>query len=99
MTFKQILDKAKENNIPAWRLTVGTEVDSYLDNKEVKVDEDTFETICEFVYDWVISTEATPYEVVNNLMEAINENDQFELTSESISNNWQELTEIINRMF
>lgn len=99
MTFKQILDKAKENNIPAWRLTVGTEVDSYLDNKEVKVDEDTFETICEFVYDWVINTEATPYEVVNNLMEAINENDQFELTSESISNNWQELTEVINRMF
>jgi hypothetical protein len=99
MTFKQILDKAKENNIPAWRLIVGTEVDSYLDNKEVKVDEDTFETICEFVYDWVIGTEATPYEVVNNLMGAINENDQFELTSESISNNWQELTEVINRMF
>ncbi len=99
MTFKQVLDKAKENNITAWRLMVGVEVDSYLDGRDLAVDEKTFETICEFVYDWCTNTDATPYEVISNLVMTIEDHDQFEFTSENISNNWQELTEVINRMF
>lgn len=99
MTFKQLLSKAKENNILAYRLVVATEVENYLDINGTQVSEDVYEAICEFVYDWVLNTEASATEVVDNLVRAIEENDQFEFTVESISDNWQELTDIINRMF
>lgn len=99
MTFKQILERANKNYIPVWRLWVATEVNDYLSNAETIVDENTFEAICDFVYDWIINTSATPFEVIENLARAINENEQFEFTSESINDNWQELTEIINGMF
>lgn len=99
MTFKQVLSKAKENNILAYRLVVATEVENYLDINDTQVSEDVYEAICEFVYDWVLSTEASATEVVDNLVRAIEDNDQFEFTVESISNNWRELTDIINRMF
>lgn len=99
MTFKQVLSKAKENNILAYRLVVATEVENYLDINDTQVSEDVYEAICEFVYDWVLRTEASATEVVDNLVRAIEDNDQFEFTVESISNNWRELTDIINRMF
>lgn len=99
MTFKQMLKIAENNNIQAYRLVVATEVESYIESSDIQISEDTFETMCEFVYDWVINTSATPYEVINNLVKAITRDDQFEFTSESISNNWRELTEVINQMF
>jgi hypothetical protein len=99
MTFKQVLDKAKENNILAYKLVVATEVDNYLDINDIQVSEDTYEAMCEFVYDWVLNTDASANEVVDNLVRAIENNDQFDFTVDSINDNWQELTDIINRMF
>jgi hypothetical protein len=99
MTFKQVLSKAKENNILAYKLVVATEVDNYLDINEIQVSEDTYEAMCEFVYDWVLNTDASANEVVDNLVRAIKNNDQFDFTVDSINDNWQELTDIINRMF
>jgi hypothetical protein len=99
MTFKQVLSKAKENNILAYKLVVATEVDNYLDINEIQVSEDVYEAICEFVYDWVLNTDASANEVVDNLVKAIEGNDQFDFTVYSINDNWQELTDIINRMF
>jgi hypothetical protein len=99
MTFKQVLSKAKENNILAYKLVVATEVDNYLDINDIQVSEDTYEAMCEFVYDWVLNTDASANEVVDNLVRAIENNDQFDFTVDSINDNWQELTDIINRMF
>jgi hypothetical protein len=99
MTFKQVLDKAKENDIRAYKLLVATEVDNYLDINDIQVSEDTYEAMCEFVYDWVLNTDASANEVVDNLVRAIENNDQFDFTVDSINDNWQELTDIINRMF
>jgi hypothetical protein len=99
MTFKQVLDKAKENDIRAYKLLVATEVDNYLDIKDIQVSEDAYEAMCEFVYDWVLNTDASATEVVSNLVRAIEGNDQFNFTVNSINDNWQELTDIINRMF
>ena len=99
MTFKQVLKVAEENKIRAYQLVVAQEVENYLDINDTQVSEDVYEAICEFVYDWVLNTEASATEVVSNLVRAIEGNDQFEFTVESISDNWQELTDIINRMF
>ena len=99
MTFKQVLSKAEENNILAYKLVVATEVENYLDITGNQVSEDVYEAICEFVYDWVLKTQASATEVVFNLVRAIEENDQFEFTVDSINDNWQELTDAINEMF
>lgn len=97
MTFKQVLKIAEEHNIQAFRLLVATEVKDYLDINEVNVSEDEFETICEFVYDWVLNTEAQPLEVVDNLVKAIQEDEN--ITFSTIADYWSELTDTINRMF
>lgn len=97
MTFKQVLKIAEEHNIQAFRLLVATEVKDYLDINEVNVSEDEFETICEFVYDWVLNTEAQPLEVVDNLVKAIQEDEN--ITFSNIADYWSELTDTLNRMF
>lgn len=99
MTFKQILDKARENYIPAWRLMVATEVDEYLINNEIEVDEETFETLCSFVYDWVINTSATSYEVTKKLIDLIQDSDYYKFDSENIEYYWDEITKDLNQMF
>lgn len=97
MTFKQIYEKAKENNITAWRLMVATEVAEFFENKEYTLIEEEFEEICCFVYDWVLSTEATPYEVVENLFIIINANRKYQF--KHIGRYWNEITEEMNGMF
>lgn len=99
MTFKQILDKARENCIPAWRLMVATEVDEYLTLNEIKVDEETFETLCCFVFDWVINTSATSYEITKKLIDLIQDSDYYKFDSENIQYYWDEITKEINQMF
>lgn len=97
MTFKQIMDKAIENHIPAWRLLVAVEVDCSADNHDVKLTDEQFENVCEFVYDWCISTEATAQEIVNNLFYVILENEGY--TFDNFTDYWSEITDKINHMF
>lgn len=97
MTFKQILDKARENHIPAYKLMVATEVDNYIVEQEITLNAEEFETICEFVYDWVLNTSATAYEVIVNLFRTIADDDYVKFSN--INEHWDYLTEKINRMF
>lgn len=99
MTFKQILDKARENYIPAWRLAAATEVDEYLVNNEIEVNEETFETLCCFVYDWVINTSATTFEITKKLIDLIQNSDYYKFDAENIEYYWDEITKEINQMF
>ena len=94
MNFKQTLEKAKENNIEAYRLVASSEVADYLENNEVEVSENEFEQISHFVYDWIIHTEATPYEVVNALVSIIQDNDYYKFSD--IYKDWNELTKEVN---
>lgn len=97
--FKEILDKARQNYIPAWRLVIATEVDSYLENNAIKVNDETFEVICCFVYEWVNSTEALPYEVIDNLVKLIQNSDYYKFDGENINYYWDEITKDLNQMF
>lgn len=97
MTFKQILDKAKENYIPAWRLMVATEVDEFFTEIEYELTEEEFETVSCFVYDWVIGCEATPREVVERLYKVITEDDYYKFSN--IDHYYNEIVEEINQMF
>lgn len=97
MTFKQILDKARENYIPAWRLMVATEVDEFFENKECKLTEEEFELVCDFVYEWIIGCEATPREVLERLYTVITEDDYYKFSN--IDHYWAEIVHEINGMF
>ena len=88
--FKQTLEKAKENNIEAYRLVASSEVADYLENNELEVSDYEFEQICNFVYDWIIHTDAQPYEVVNALVSIIQESDYYKFAD--IHCDWNELT-------
>lgn len=97
MTFKQILDKARDNYIPAWRLMVATEVDEFFEDKKYKLTEEEFELVCDFVYEWIIGCEATPAEVLERLYKVITEDDYYKFSN--IDHYWSELVEEINKMF
>lgn len=97
MNFKQTLEKAKENKIEAYRLVASSEVADYLENNEIEYTEEDFEQICAFVYDWIIHTEATPYEVVNALVEIIQASDYYKFSD--IYQDWNELTKEVNERF
>jgi hypothetical protein len=97
MNFKQTLEKANENNIEAYRLVASSEVADYLENNEVEVSDDEFEQICAFVYDWIINTDANPYEVVNVLVDVIQADDYYKFSD--IYKDWNELTKKVNERF
>lgn len=97
MNFKQTLEKANENNIEAYRLVASAEVADYLENNEVEVSDDEFEQICAFVYDWIINTDANPYEVVNALVDVIQADDYYKFSD--IYQDWNELTKEVNERF
>lgn len=97
MNFKQTLERAKENKIEAYRLVASSEVADYLENNEIEYTEEDFEQICAFVYDWIIHTEATPYEVVNALVEIIQASDYYKFSD--IYQDWNELTKEVNERF
>jgi hypothetical protein len=97
MNFKQTLEKANEAHIEAYRLVASSEVADYLENNEVEVSDDEFEQICAFVYDWIINTDANPYEVVNALVETIQVSDYYKFSG--IYKDWNELTKKVNERF
>ena len=97
MNFKQTLEKAQENNIEAYRLVASSEVADYLENNEIEHTNEDFEQICAFVYDWIIHTDANPYEVVNALVETIQASDYYKFSD--IYKDWNELTKKVNERF
>lgn len=97
MTFKQILDKARENYIPAWRLMVATEVDEFFSNNDYELTEEEFEQVSCFVYDWIIGCEARPYEVLERLYNVIIDDDYYKFSN--IDYYWNDIVAEINRLF
>lgn len=97
MNFKQTLEKAKENNIEAYRLVASSEVADYLEINEIEASDYEFEQISDFVYDWIIHTGATPYEVVDALVSVVQANDKY--TFADIARYWNEITLEVNNRF
>ena len=97
MTYKQMMDKAKEYNISAWRLLAALSVECSEERYDIKLTDEQFENVCSFVYDWIISTDATAEEISNNLFYVIIENEEY--TFDNFTDYWSEITDSINHMF
>lgn len=97
MIFKQILEKANEHNIEAWKLLVAVEVEYFFNEQDYKLSDEEFEQVSNFVYEWIIGCEARPYEVLERLYEVVTEDDYYKFSN--IDYYWNDLVEEINQMF
>ena len=93
MSYMSDLKKVRADGISVWRLAVANEVDYWFSSE---YDEDQLEGICEYVYDWVMNTEASPKEVCEGLSNClVNE----EITIEEIINGDSNVEEKLNKQF
>ena len=97
MTFKEMLNKANENGIIVWKLVTASEVKFVLENEEIEVSDEEFEQISDFVYDWIIHTDANPAEVVDALVSVVQASDKY--TFSNIARYWNEITLEVNDLF
>lgn len=93
MSFMSNLKKVREMGISVWRLAVANEVDYFFSSK---YEEEQLEGICEFVYDWVMNTEASPKEVCEGLDNLLADE---EITIEQIMECDEAVTEALNYYF
>ena len=93
MNFKQLVKFANENDISAWRLMAAHEVDLFFDGRELLSDE-AFENVCDFIYEWIIATEASAFEVVSHFYSVIEDSDVY--TFDNFTDYWNEIEDAIN---
>jgi len=97
MYYKEMLRNFDATGLSIYKVVVASEVDYYLGNR---LNEDQFETICDFVYDWIQSSEAKAEEVVIRIKNLIDDGDfSLEDFDELSYDRERELTYAINRMF
>ena len=75
MTYKETLEKAKQNGISALELKIADMVDIYLTDIDEKLSDETFESLCDIVNDKLQSMGGEiPYTLYDVVEEAFEEN-------------------------
>lgn len=75
MTYKETLEKAKQNNIGAFELKIADMVDIYLTDIGEKLSDEKFESLCDIVSDKLKSMDGEiPYTLYDVVEEAFEEN-------------------------
>lgn len=75
MTYKETLEKAKQNNIGAFELKIADMVDIYLTDIGEKLSDEKFESLCDIVNDKLKSMDGEiPYTLYDVVEEAFEEN-------------------------
>ena len=75
MTYKETLEKAKQNNIGAFELKIADMVDIYLTDIGEKLSDEKFESLCNIVSDKLKSMDGEiPYTLYDVVEEAFEEN-------------------------
>ena len=75
MTYKETLEKAKQNNIGAFELKIADMVDIYLTDIGKKLSDEKFESLCDIVNDKLQSMGGEiPYTLYDVVEEAFEEN-------------------------
>ena len=71
MNFKKSLETFNELDLQLYKVVVANEVDNYRLNFDIEIDDEHFEIICRYVYDWIMNTDAPIYEVVEYLIDGL----------------------------
>lgn len=101
--FEKFREENKLNGL--WELLVADEVscifpiadETVITEDDVEsVSRKDAETICNYIYDWVMNTEATPSEMCYNIKHALRDG---RITIEQLDNFDSEARDVINNMF
>ena len=97
MYYKEMLRNFESTGLLLYKVVVASEVECLLGNR---LSEDQFETVCDFVYDWIQSTEAKAEEVVSRIKSLI-DSGKFSLEDfdELSYKRERELTDALNGLF
>lgn len=90
LNFKNSLIVAEHEEIYTYKLLTAREVE---DQNLCNRDDKNFETVCEFVYDWILHTEMSVNELCEILSDALTDG---EITIDDIVNDQDKVTEYIN---
>ena len=94
----------EENKIMLWELLVADEVscifsigdETDITEDEVELSRKDAEIVCNYVYDWVMDTEATPNEMCYNIKSALIDKD---ITIKQLENFEEAARDVLNDMF
>ena len=94
----------KENKILLWELLVADEVscifsigdETVITEDSVELSREDAEIVCNYVYDWVMDTEATPNEMCYNIKSALIDKD---ITIKQLENFEEAARDVLNDMF
>ena len=97
MYYKEMLRNFDATGLSLYKVVVASEVDYYLGNR---LGEKQFETVCDFVYDWIQSSEAKAEDVVVRIKNLIDSGDfSLEDFDELSYDRECELRDAVNKMF
>lgn len=86
--YRTQLEKFNATGLKIWEIITATEVDSY-----AYFNDDDFEIVCDFVYDWILATEMSATELTNIIINCLKAK---EFTIKDIENNKEKVRDIIN---
>ena len=73
--YKNILEQFNKLNINLYRVLVADELDCLQDNLKREISDSEFDTICSYACCYCMNSQATPNEIVNAIIKALNENE------------------------
>ena len=95
-TYRKQLDKFNESGLYLYKVITANEVECLFDANEIPLSEHEFEVVCDFVYNWIMNSEATAKEVVDVIIREIFDGS---ITFEDLENDPNKCTTIINGCF
>lgn len=93
--YKKRLRAFEATGLKLWEVVVADEVECYLNNHydEFYLEDEDFDKVCEFVYDWIMNSEAQANEVVRAFFNALRDGN-FELSD--LYNDYDKVVSAVN---
>lgn len=92
--YRNLLKIAKENNISPWRLLCASSVSSY----DLKLTDEEFDLISDFVYDWVMGSECATPDIVMDCIYHLIKDDEIKVSDFGNYDKEREITGKINEI-
>lgn len=70
--YKKQLRDFEKLNIMLYEILVADELECLVDNLEQEINDKQFDMICDYAYSYCMNSEATPNEIVNAIIYALN---------------------------
>lgn len=93
--YRKLIERLEEQDISIYRALCAYEVEALLEEYIGEDDDQLFDVVCDFVYDWYINSDASANDVVRWISEAI-ENGELLIKDFLDYDKWDEITDFLN---